>query len=73
MFIKSLLIFHGRKIDELLYNVSDAFEYWRYIYEKQEGSINLNFLRGLRDLLREVCCNKLFQKTWNEYIKDVQR
>ncbi|EAE8422331.1 hypothetical protein A0006_13595 [Listeria monocytogenes] len=58
--------------DELLDNVSDAFEYWRYIYEKQDGNINLNFLRGFRDLLREVCCNKLFGKSWNEYIKDVQ-
>lgn len=58
--------------DELLDNVSDAFDYWRYIYEKQDGSINLNFLRGFRDLLREVCCNQLFRKSWNEYIKDVQ-
>lgn len=57
--------------DELLDNISDAFEYWRYIYEKQNGSVNLNFLRGFRDLLREVCCNQLFEKSWNEYIKDV--
>ena len=57
--------------DELLDNVSDAFAYWRYIYEKQDGSINLNFLRGFRNLLREVCCNQLFGKSWNEYIKEV--
>jgi hypothetical protein len=58
--------------DELLDNVSNAFEYWRYIYEEEDGSINFNFLRGFRDLLREVCCNQLFGKPWNEYIKDVQ-
>jgi len=58
--------------DELLDNISNAFEYWRYIYEEEDGSINLNFLRGFRDLLREECCNQLFGKSWNEYIKDVQ-
>lgn len=36
-------------------------EYWRYIYEKQEGTINMNFLLGFRYRLREVCCNKLFE------------
>lgn len=58
--------------DELLDNISDAFEYWRYIYEKQDGSINLNSIRGFRDLLREVCCNQLYGKTWNEYINDAK-
>jgi len=57
---------------ELLDNISDAFEHWRYIYEKQDGNINLNFLRGFRISLREVCCNQLFGKSWDEYIKDVQ-
>lgn len=54
--------------DELLDNVSNAFEYWRYIYEKQDGSINPNFLRVFRNLLREECCEQLFEKSWNEYI-----
>ncbi len=109
VFIKSLLVFHGRTVeeikchklkmlwdefkvedhetalfveerirewfnsenenmfDELLNNASNAFEYWRYIYEKQDGSININFLRGFRYSLREVCCNQLFEKSWNEY------
>lgn len=53
--------------DELLEEASNAFEYWRYIYEKQDGSININFLRGFRMLLREACCNQLFEKTWSEY------
>ncbi|EDM88017.1 hypothetical protein RUMOBE_01437 [Blautia obeum ATCC 29174] len=46
---------------------SNAFEYWRYIYEKQDGSININFLRDFRYMLRNVCCRKLFGKSWDEY------
>ena len=53
--------------NELLNESSDAFEYWRYIYEKQNAKININFLIGLRTVLREICCNKLFQMTWEEY------
>ena len=29
--------------DELLDSISNAFEYWRYIYEKDDGFININF------------------------------
>jgi adenine specific DNA methylase mod len=29
--------------DELLDSISSAFEYWRYIYEKDNGFININF------------------------------
>lgn len=53
--------------NELLNESSDAFEHWRYIYEKQNAKININFLKGLRIILREICCNKLFQITWEEY------
>lgn len=53
--------------NELLNESSDAFEYWRYIYEKQNVKININFLKGFRIVLRETCCNKLFQMTWEEY------
>lgn len=42
--------------DRLLDDVANAFVYWRYIYEKQDGSININFLRGFRILLRDICC-----------------
>lgn len=55
--------------NELLDNISNAFQYWRYIYEKHGGSINLNFLRYFRDLLREVCCEEFYGKSWTEYIK----
>ena len=55
--------------DDKLNEISDAFEIWRYIYEVQKCSINLNFLVGFRDLLKEVCCKQLYGKSWNEYIK----
>ena len=55
--------------DELLDSISNAFEYWRYIYEKDDGFININFLRFFRLLLREICCEQLYDKTWKEYIK----
>lgn len=70
---RMLEIFKSEKenmFDELLGNVSNAFEYWRYIYEKDAGNINLNFLRCFRNLLREVCCNQLYEKSWDEHIKD---
>ena len=60
---------NANMFDEMLNDISNAFEYWRYIYEKQGGRINLNFLVGFRDLLREVCCNQLFGKSWSEYEK----
>ena len=48
--------------EEMLNDISNVFEYWRYIYEKQGGRINNNFLVGFRDLLRGVCCNQLYGK-----------
>lgn len=54
---------------DLLENISNAFEYWRYIYEKSGGTIYINFLRIFRDLLRNVCCEKLYNLTWSEYTK----
>lgn len=55
--------------DELLDSISNAFEYWRYIYEKDDGFININFLKFFRLLLREICCEQLYDKTWKEYIE----
>ena len=48
--------------DDMLNNVSIAFVHWRYIYEKKDGSINPNFLRGFRVVLREVCCEQYYGK-----------
>lgn len=55
---------------QLLDNISNAFTYWRYIYEKDSGAINLNFLTYFRILLRDACCLKLYNKTWEEYKED---
>ena len=55
--------------DELLDSIANSFEYWRYIYEKNSGSININFLRFFRLLLREICCEQLYDKTWAEFIE----
>ena len=55
--------------DRLLNEASNAFEYWRYIYEKESGRINLNFLRGFRLMLREICCKQLFGMSWEDYKK----
>jgi len=55
--------------DELLDSISNTFEYWRYIYEKDDGFIDINFLRFFRLLLREICCEQLYDKTWKEYIE----
>ena len=53
--------------DRLLNEASNAFEYWRYIYEKESGNINLNFLRGFRVILREICCKQVFKMSWEDY------
>ena len=54
---------------DLLDSISNAFEYWRYIYEKDDGNTNINFLRTFRLLLREVCCEQLYDKSWEEFIE----
>lgn len=59
--------------DELLDSVSNAFEYGRYIYEKDNWNINPNFLRGFRNILREFCCNQFYKKSWFDYIKNDQK
>ena len=55
---------------DLLGKCSNAFNYWRYIYEKNSGDINIHFLRIFRLLLRNLCCEKLYGKTWKEYVKE---
>ena len=54
--------------DELLDNISNAFEYWRYIYEKKNGTLNVGFLKVFRDRLRELCCQTFYKKTWSDYM-----
>ena len=54
--------------EEFLENISNAFGYWRYIYEKDGGKIQINFLRIFREALREICCEKFYKMSWNEFI-----
>lgn len=54
--------------------ISNAFNSWRYIYEhdfRNGGTvwIDCGFLNIFRDLLREICCKQLFNRTWEEYQK----
>ena len=53
----------------MLDNVSDAFVYWRYIYEKSSGKIHVNFLTLFRKALQEVCCETFYSMSWNDYTK----
>ena len=49
--------------------ISEAFITWRYIYEVHGATIQINFLRIFREVMREVCCETLYHMTWNEYTK----
>ena len=56
----------------LLDCISDAFMTWRYNYETviEHGgciSIDTGFLNAFRDVLRDVCCQLFFGKTWDQF------
>lgn len=55
------------QFDSMLSNISNAFDVWRYIYEKNGASIQLGYLRSLCCALREHTCKKLYACTWSEY------
>lgn len=61
------------KFYSMLENISNAFEYWRYIYEKHGGKIHINFLRIFRETLRNACCKQIYNQTWDEYVSDKKR
>lgn len=56
----------------MLDNVSDAFVYWRYIYEKSSGKIHVNFLTLFREALQEVCCETFYGMTWHDFTKGAE-
>lgn len=58
-----------KMFDEMLADAYNAFEHWRYIYEKNSAKINPHFLRGLRIILRDTCCKRMHGKSWAEYIQ----
>ncbi len=53
--------------DELLKVCSNAFKHWRYIYEKNEGSVHILFLRGFALSLSNVCCEEVYGVSWEEF------
>lgn len=71
--VKELFETDEENFYSMLENISDSFEYWRYIYEKHGGKIHINFLRVFREALRNACCEKFYNQTWNEYVADKKR
>lgn len=60
------------QFQQMISDASDAFVQWRYVFDygKDDGvKVNPQFLRGFRTALRDVCCQEIEGKSWNEYIK----
>ena len=69
-------IFHSTGPDffnTAMSTISDAFVTWRYIYESHGATIQINFLRIFREVVREVCCETLYHMTWDEYTKGAEQ
>ncbi|MBQ7399473.1 MAG: hypothetical protein IJW06_03305 [Clostridia bacterium] len=72
--IQNLFISENSNLIENLLDVdtiSDAFHHWRYIYEDDKITklkMNRNFIRIFRDILQEICCEKLFGCSWSKYV-----
>lgn len=56
--------------DKLLTQSSKVFVKWRYVYEFDGAEINSHFLRGFRSVLREVCCQRVYGKSWEAYVDE---
>ena len=52
----------------LLFNVSDAFEKWRYCYEHHNLQLKVGFLYIFAAILRDICSQELFGQHWQEYL-----
>lgn len=53
-----------------LENISNTFVKWRYCYEESTLHINTGYLQTLCIVLREMCCEKIFNSEW-ECLKGV--
>lgn len=58
--------------DEMIADASNAFVEWRYVFDYEKLSINPQFLRGYRMVLRGVCCQAIYGKSWTEYTNGQQ-
>ena len=48
-------------------NISNAFYDWRYSFEKRSLHCEVGYLDLLCDVLRDLCCQELYQMSWNDY------
>lgn len=59
---------------EMIKDASEAFIQWRYVfdYESKDGvKVNPQFLKGFRNILREVCCTEIYGESWQDHIRNV--
>ena len=57
----------GFSDEEYMEAISNAFQEWRYAFEKAVISCPLDFLMAFLNVLRDECCEILYDKTWEEY------
>ena len=51
--------------DDLLKNISDAFNIWRYSYEKDQIKLNVSYLIFLSEQLRNLCEMQIAERHTN--------
>ena len=69
---KTLKITFGESLidqfdEEYMEAISNEFQEWRYAFEKAVISCPLDFLMAFLNVLRNECCEILYDKTWEEY------
>lgn len=57
----------NEQFDRMLNESSRVFVDWRYVYEYKEATINPQFLRGFRRILRDISCQKVYGISWEEF------
>lgn len=64
----------GEKVDKKIFvkkmkSIGNSFVQWRYAYEFDELSLDRNFIKFFRIVLRNFCCEEIYNKSWSDYIK----
>ena len=57
--------------NQMIKESSNAFEDWRYIFDHDSSdniSVNPNFLRAFRLGLRNLCCEKIYNESWDSHL-----
>lgn len=47
-----------------IHNISKAFNDWRYSFESSRLSIDISILNTFCEVLRELCCQKMYGASW---------